>query len=163
MKTTTSVTLFPLVIEECKKQRDRWFKKYDPQGNLFPAFLEDENFVIPRKFQDEFSAVVAGCQDPPTSVEYIGLNGCNTTSWSYNLRSAFVSKLGGNVGEESLITGCGYPIGNCAEQHAANRVLKDLEGNRINRDVSDLSFTKAVRPRTMQKIDYCLNCETLFS
>lgn len=79
------------------------------------------------------------------------------------MRSAFVGKLGGDVGEISPITGCGYPIGNCAEQHAANRVMKELEANRLNRDVSQLSFTKAIRPRTMQIIAYCDNCVTLFT
>ena len=49
-------------------------------------------------------------------------------------------------------------LGNCAEQHASNKVL--MADDRL--DVSAIQFTKAYRVRTAQIVPYCNICKTLF-
>ena len=49
-------------------------------------------------------------------------------------------------------------IGNCAEQHAANIFMKPCDEDNL----SNLYFSKAMRPRTKQIIDYCDNCKDIF-
>ena len=49
-------------------------------------------------------------------------------------------------------------LGNCAEQHACNKVL--MADNRLN--VPAVQFTKAYRVRTAQVVPYCKICKKLF-
>ena len=66
-----------------------------------------------------------------------------------------LTRLGG-VGQHSR-NGCPYTIGNCAEPHAANKLLKD---NCVGLD--QILFSTALRPRTRQVIPYCANCRAVF-
>jgi len=52
-----------------------------------------------------------------------------------------------------------HHLGNCAEQHACNRVLLADERLKVN----DVHFTKAFRVRTAQVVEYCEICKNLFS
>ena len=53
-----------------------------------------------------------------------------------------------------------YPIGQCAEQHAANELLKGL---RICLDIkNDILFGKPIRCVTGEDDVYCQNCKELF-
>lgn len=53
----------------------------------------------------------------------------------------------------------GNIIGKCAEVGAANKILR----TRPYVDTNHLVFTQAIRPRTMQRIPMCLNCDKVFS
>lgn len=163
MNTHTSNTLLPLVIQECERQRQRWLDIFAPPGTLLPATVVDGIVQIPLRYNNKyFSKVVAGCQDLLYNLEAIGLNGCNTTQWNSEIKNYFRLRLGGNLGERSPLTGCEFKIGNCAEQHAANTVMNDLEARGLDRDINNLGFTPAYRPRTITMIPYCINCQTLF-
>jgi hypothetical protein len=50
-------------------------------------------------------------------------------------------------------------LGNCAEVHASNKVLK--QNNRVQ--LNQIVFSLAYRPRTLQVIDYCQNCLDTFN
>jgi hypothetical protein len=50
-------------------------------------------------------------------------------------------------------------LGNCAEVHASNKVLK--QNNIVQLD--QIVFSLAYRPRTLQVIDYCQNCLDTFN
>lgn len=52
-------------------------------------------------------------------------------------------------------------LGTCAEDDAANKVLNALEQNTPK--LNELQFTKALRPRTGNKVKYCKTCQTVFS
>ena len=52
-----------------------------------------------------------------------------------------------------------FPIGQCAEQHAANGLLLYRGPLNIRRDIF---FSKAVRPSTGEVFPYCNNCKKLF-
>lgn len=51
-----------------------------------------------------------------------------------------------------------HPIGYCAEQNVANRLLLDCDDN-----IDDIQFSVAIRPRTGEVVDYCGNCKALFN
>lgn len=55
----------------------------------------------------------------------------------------------------------GYSIGQCAEQHAANELLKGLGCQKIIKE--DILFGKAVRCVTGEEWPYCKNCQALFN
>ena len=163
MKKHTSRTLDALVTAECMRQRNLWFDKYIHVGTYPLAVVENGYIQIPKQYQDEFSAMAAGCQDLHSKIEHIGCSGCNTTTWNKELKNAFKLRLGGNVGDRSPITRCKNKIGNCAEQHGANFVFNEIEHHGGKGDVDNMAFTKAIRPRTMTVHDYCSNCQTLFA
>lgn len=58
------------------------------------------------------------------------------------------------------LTECCNTLGGCAEQRAANEILREGECNA--HDIADLEFSWALRPRTMGIIPYCYNCRTIF-
>lgn len=56
-----------------------------------------------------------------------------------------------------------FPIGQCAEQHAAQQLLlyPPLRHSHINIQ-RDMFFSKAMRPSTGEVFPYCENCKALF-
>lgn len=52
-------------------------------------------------------------------------------------------------------------IGNCAEQHACNKVLRQDQRRQVA--LTAIRFTKAYRPRTLQIIPYCYVCRHTFN
>lgn len=63
----------------------------------------------------------------------------------------------GVIGKKRL--GCDNAIGACAEPHAARKLLSHF-GPRMN--LSQIVFSKALRPRTMEDVPYCKNCVDTF-
>ena len=56
-----------------------------------------------------------------------------------------------------------FPIGQCAEQHAANDLLQKKNNKKTNLDIkAEIFFSKAIRPSTGEVFDYCRNCKVLF-
>ena len=53
----------------------------------------------------------------------------------------------------------GNYIGWCSEVNAANRILLRFP----YLDLKEINFSKAIRPRTMQKIPTCTNCKNTFN
>ena len=49
-------------------------------------------------------------------------------------------------------------VGNCAEQHAGNIFMNQLNENNL----SHLHFSIARRPRTKEEVPYCNNCKRTF-
>ena len=58
------------------------------------------------------------------------------------------------------MSGVPHPIGYCAEQNSANRLLLDKKDGV---SLEDIRFSIAIRPKTGEVIPYCNNCKTLFS
>lgn len=63
----------------------------------------------------------------------------------------------GIIGKKRTV--CDNVLGACAEPHAARKVLSHF-GPHMN--LSQLVFSKALRPRTMEVIEYCQNCKDTF-
>lgn len=54
-----------------------------------------------------------------------------------------------------------YPLGQCAEQHAANDVLNELDRHHQHKDLHDLFFSTAMQVRDNVPRNACVNCKTL--
>lgn len=72
------------------------------------------------------------------------------------LSNYYKSKLGVNEGEKSSLAI--YPVGNCAECEAVNKVLS--KNNKI--DINNISVSLAVGCRKFDIIPACGNCNALF-
>lgn len=59
----------------------------------------------------------------------------------------------------TIIPSCKNPIGQCAEQHAAEILLQ----KRKSYIVKNILFSTAFRPRTSEIFDYCDNCIKIFN
>ena len=86
------------------------------------------------------------------------------------MTNAITDKLKCKVGDFRGQRNDGRPltVGVCAEQHAANEVLKRVDPlEKCIVDVTDLVFAEAIRIKTKQgkprEVPPCDNCETLFS
>jgi hypothetical protein len=102
-------------------------------------------------------AVACGC-------EYNGIRKCDHSRGYIRVKYADQIKsrilLLGNIGTE--INGC--CLGCCAEQHAANDVVKcDNTKHNDPKIIDKLVFTKAIRPRTRQEVKPCMNCKMIFN
>ena len=64
-----------------------------------------------------------------------------------------LGKIGEKVGSK------GYRLGHCAEPHAARELLKKENSCK---DLSDINFSVAMRPRTRQILLPCENCKKVF-
>lgn len=104
----------------------------------------------------DYPAVVVSCKKNNGDNRIYNGNSSKPTLGMYEppLEIA-LTRLGG-VGQHSR-NGCPYTIGNCAEPHAANKLLKD---NFVGLD--QILFSTARRPRTRQLIPYCANCRAVF-
>lgn len=104
----------------------------------------------------DYPAVVVSCKMNGGNNRIYNGNSSKPTSGMYEpLLEIALTQLGG-VGQHSR-NGCPYTIGNCAEPHAANKLLKD---NCVGLD--RILFSTALRPRTRQVIPYCANCRAVF-
>lgn len=113
----------------------------------------------------DFPAMTSGC-------EYdISRECCKSANWvgvhyHQSLKDAVAGKLGLSIGDSNGYSANGRPltIGTCAEQHAANAVLKSCTPDEtIPFDVTNLLFSPAIRPKGKKVKDPCGNCNTIFS
>lgn len=107
------------------------------------------------KLRDCLPAVMVGCEYD--KVAHIGESGRFLQEpEQHPILKTKLLELG-SLGDKSDI--CDYPIGNCAENDAANQVLNDhIEVSNLQQ----LRFTQALCPRTFQQKDTCNNCNFVF-
>ena len=104
----------------------------------------------------DYPAVVVSCKmNNGDNRIYNGKSSKPTSGMYEPLLEIALTQLGG-VGQQSR-NGCPYTIGNCAEPHAANKLLKDTHV-----ELDQILFSTALRPRTRQVIPYCANCRAVF-
>ena len=108
---------------------------------------------------NDYPAMVVSCcrSDIETPLEIF-------TAYSESPQTAcYTSKLNkdlakiGNLG--TIDQSCKNPIGQCAEQHAAEKLLN----KRKSYIVKNILFSTAFRPRTSEMFDYCENCIRIFN
>lgn len=74
-----------------------------------------------------------------------------------------LNKLVDNATKTKYGIKCKNSIGHCAENYAATKVLREIEGNnQCVPSVKDLSFTIAFQPRSGIMKPWCDNCEYVF-
>lgn len=79
----------------------------------------------------------------------------NNTTWAEPLRQK-IKELG-ELGHGTSL--CSNPLGNCAEQHSGNKLLKAYKKIK---QLEQLNFTETVRPRTMEILTPCMHCRKIF-
>lgn len=93
----------------------------------------------------------------------MGVISCKDTSKypsaiAYNdeLKNRLENRLAGTIGQHSGPDN--FIIGGCAEQVAANDVMRKINVPKI----PDLTFTEAFQPRILKMRDWCYNCHQVF-
>ena len=127
------------------------------------------SIVIPQKCEEvmrttkgrvnDYPAMVASCcrSEIETPLEIFTAYSESPKVAGYNSK---LKKHLTNVGQlGTIIPSCKNPIGQCAEQHAAEKLLQ----KRKNYIVKNILFSTAFRPRTSEIFDYCENCIKLFN
>lgn len=107
------------------------------------------------ELRDYLPSVMIGCECNSTTE--IGESGAKLKEKDFHplLRNKLLEL--GSIG--NIIERCKNPIGNCAEDDAANKVLKN-DSSITN--LHQLAFTMPLRPRTFSLIPTCENCEYVF-
>lgn len=122
---------------------DRWRKirKKDPEDKDYPAMM------------------VSCCVSPSnSSLKIYTKHSCKPLKKFYKNTSLITEmELLGKIGKGSKI--CANPVGQCAEQHAAEMLLRDNPTYPIKK----ILFSTAFRPRTNEAFDYCDNCIKIFN
>ena len=134
-------------------------KKTDLDKVLQKRILEHTQAVYERKKKDEWYIVTACSASLNDNSYELGFNGpAKESDYDPRLVARVKTRFGGKtIGEKSGLEP--WAIGRCAEQHAANEVLKK-SGTAL---IDDLQFSDAVYAMspTMKK-DSCRNCTTIF-
>lgn len=86
---------------------------------------------------------------------YVAVSG-NPKEVNYTLEMENAIKKIGKIGER-YPKDTGTYLGACAEQHAANEVVRDGQ-----KDIDKIKFSMAIRPRTKLPVKPCTNCKKLF-
>ncbi len=108
----------------------------------------------------DYPAAIVSCADDwanyaNAETENSGKAASNSYHKTPNLETV-LSALG-DIGSRSSI--CGNYIGACAEPRAARIVMEKNPA----KQVSDLVFSYAYRPRTKSVLRYCRNCVSIFN
>lgn len=133
--------------------------KTDLDKALQKRIQEHTKAVYERKKKDEWY-IVAACSASLNDTSYeLGHNGpAKESDYDPRLVARVKTRFGGKtIGEKSGLVD--WPLGRCAEQHAANEVLKKA-GTAI---IDDFQFSDAVYAKSPAvKKNSCLNCKTIF-
>ena len=126
-----------------------------------PSFHRFYNFEMEdsqNKQQRFLPATVCCCMNIESRRYSFGIS-CKLMNRVVGVLRCELDKLGFNPTKEtnSSKNACPYYIGHCSEVNAANKVLLKKAT-----DLKNLFFSVAIRPRTMQIIEPCMNCATIF-
>ena len=116
-----------------------------------------------RNPKKNYSTVCVGVEDSTQRIQICSLSCCNSSGYVFHQDLKYRLEKLGKIG---ITKNRNCVLGNCAEPHAANALLIRL--NRSNKphwvtiDTSQFVFTKALRVRTHQIVDYCSFCKQTF-
>lgn len=109
------------------------------------------NYALKLKLERHFPAAVIGAE-----FSYYKVVDRSSREFSIKLVSTLRDKLLKVGALNSKING--NLLGRCAEVAAANQILEKAPFTKI----SNIVFSKALRPRTMQEVPRCKNCKLTF-
>lgn len=120
-----------------------------------------KNFLNPRI--KDYPAMVVVCADNinPQNVCYGESAEPSCRTYRPSFEHELVKILKNGIKKTSPVTGCKNPIGQCAEQHAANKLTTTYKLPIFQ--IKSFLFSSARRPRTGEKKTYCANCKLLFN
>lgn len=106
-----------------------------------------------------FPAVVASCCSRYRNEKIYTDVSKDERNRYYDHRLVDKIKQVGKIGHRpERIIHCEYRLGHCAEQHAANDLLREQRCTNLN----EIYFGRAIRPRTGQYMAPCENCKYIF-
>lgn len=110
----------------------------------------------------DYPTVVVACKDDNKTASGYS---CEVKENSFNpiLRKYLEGKLGAKLGGKSKIKGTGNIVGHCAENHAANNLMRKDKNFGDKENILKIEFSKALITRTGETIDYCNNCTTAYN
>lgn len=82
--------------------------------------------------------------------------GANSKPYQHKVLYDHITTVLGTIG--TFTSKVKHPIGYCAEQNVANRLMLVT-----NKHFSEVQFSLAIRPKTGEIVPYCDNCKTLFN
>lgn len=132
---------------------------YVKDGNVKPKGRK--NFHHGIKHWDYPTVVVACKNNHKTESGY----SCEVRKDSFNpiLNKYLTEHLGASLGENSNIKGTGNIVGHCAENHAANNLMRKDKSFGGEENIKKIEFSKALITRTGETIAYCNNCTTAYN
>lgn len=150
--------------------KTRLNKEAGDYSNSFYRFFEHQRtHGFPPRFGGYFfPAMVAACTDKKQSVIECKSSGKPVLSeYKSTCMLDEMKKSFGRINKvedlRTLSLEPKFPIGQCAEQHAANALLgRKIAKDKISNIKTDIFFSKAIRPATGEVFPYCRNCSTLF-
>ena len=81
--------------------------------------------------------------------------GSNSKPYQHKVLYDHITSVLGTIG--NYTSKVKHPIGYCAEQNVANRLMLDTD-----KHFQDIQFSLAIRPKTGEVVPYCDNCKQLF-
>ena len=103
----------------------------------------------------DFPAIAVACCSSDSTIYTDYSRGVREQHIYEPLKSALKSI--GEIGKSSHLSN--NKLGRCAEQHAANQLFRQFPKKLL----TDVYFSAAYRPKTLQIFNYCENCNRLFS
>lgn len=158
---------YPFLTPQCKKCSATHQKECMKVEYMDRYLLSIE---IPQKCDEVLRTTKGRVKDYPAMVASCCRNDIATpleifTAYSESPQIAgYTSKLTKDLAKigklgTTMVQTCRNPIGQCAEQHAAEKLLQ----KRKRFIVKNILFSTAFRPRTSEAFDYCDNCIKIFN
>jgi len=117
--------------------------------------IVDGRDVVYSDFSGRKQRTVVVNEFPHRHPDFIVWYGRNSKPYQHKVLFDHIVHTLGTIG--GFAPGVKHPIGYCAEQNVANRLMLDEDAR-----IGDIEFSIAIRPKTGEVIDYCNNCRALF-
>ena len=131
----------------------------DALNQKVQVFIEKEKrSILKRAKKDAILVVAASSASIIDQNSYIGTNGkAKESDYDCRLIKRIKSRFTGKtIGDKTPLEP--WPLGQCAEQHAANTVLI----NNAAAIIDDIQFSDAIKFKTGLIRNYCNNCKSIF-
>ena len=142
-----------------KKYRKKASKKLKETLNRYCISKRKER----RLWRRQYSTVCVGVENYEQNIQVCSYSYDHTYNKKYVFPECLKQKLSklGTIGV-TVLKGRRCVLGFCAEPHAAKELIEKLDRKGWNKRMGYLVFTKALKIRTGQVVDYCLFCKKTF-
>lgn len=145
-----------MAIRNIKKNLDN--KVIDYARRVKNSVENKFNLTNPKR--EDYPAMVSVCSEKSRNAKtHCACSGTPIAKYFMPTLRRLLTQQLGTISQKSTITKCENIIGQCAEVHAANKLLKKQQ----TYPISDIVFSVPIRPRTGEKKQYCINCQTIFN
>jgi len=115
---------------------------------------QDYPAIVSRCCEKEF----VYCVSKPFNSFYARTKSAKNPNAYRNMQLISAMNALGGIGKHPVAGGCNNKIGSCAEQHAAELLLRKNPSCKLDK----IFFSNPIRPRTNEPRTFCDNCVKLF-